>query len=93
MDGEVKNFRVVREFAIQEAEKVFTRIGLVGKHGAAHASKADAAFEVLVCKMRPCLLQKGQGFLAVTRLGKAYSSFSGVRGVGGRGLFGSLGDR
>ena len=81
MHRHVKNFRIVRKFAIQKAEKFLSRIGLIGKHGATHARKADAALEILVCEMRPCLLQKGQSFLAVPDWRKAHSPFSGGRGV------------
>ena len=49
--GQVKNFRIFGEFAIQETKKVLSRIRLIGQHPAAYASKAHAALEIFVSSM------------------------------------------
>src|SRR5580704_18907229 len=92
MNRQVENVGIVREFVIQEPEEVLRRVRLIGKHCTAHASKANAALEILVRNVQRSLLQKWQSFFALTGLREADRSFRRGRDIGGR-LLGRLGER
>ena len=62
VDRHKEDVGIAREFTIQETKKIYRRIRVVLRHGAAHAGEPDLPFKVFVCNLRRGLPQDEEGF-------------------------------
>jgi|SRR5271168_1579205 len=89
VSGGVENFRIAREFAVQDSEEVQGFKGGIVSHGAVQTEEADALFEVAIRDLMNGFLKERQSFRAPARFRKS----DGARGIGALGRRGSCGWR
>ncbi len=90
MNGNVENFRVMREFTVQKPKELYCRVWLILGHGASYAGEASLALEVLVPCPQRGLLQEWERFLAMAAFGESDALLDGTGRLRCRSSLGNL---
>src|SRR4051795_11182966 len=66
VDRDKEDIGIAGEFSVQEAKKLYCRIRLVVRHGAAYACETGLAFKIFVCSQCYGFSQEWDGLIAMT---------------------------
>ena len=66
VDRDKEDIGIAREFSVQEAKKLYCRIWLVVRHGAAYAYETGLAFKIFVCILSYGFSQQWDSLIAMT---------------------------